>query len=76
MSAADSSMLLPTCCPPKVMAKGDPTLGRTNDTAAAVFMDYGAVRVVECGEDDLQDGKVTDFRRAVKAEPGEGIVFS
>lgn len=36
----------------------------------------GALVCVEAWEDDIDDGKVTDFRRAVKAEPGEKIVFS
>lgn len=44
--------------------------------AAAVFLDHGATRVVECWEDDVKDGKVTDFRRAVKATKEEAIVFS
>ena len=41
-----------------------------------LFKEYGALRVVEAWGDDVPDGKVTDFRRAVKAEPGEKIVFS
>ena len=36
----------------------------------------GALEHVEAWEADISDGKVTDFRRAVKAEPGEKIVFS
>ncbi len=41
-----------------------------------VFAEYGATRIVECWGDDVPDGKTTDFRRAVKAEPGENVVFS
>lgn len=44
--------------------------------AAELFREYGATRVVECWEDDVPDGKITDFRRAVKAEPGEAVMFS
>ena len=41
-----------------------------------MFSDYGATRVVECWDDDVPEGKVTDFRRAVKAGPDEKVVFS
>ena len=41
-----------------------------------MFQEYGAVRVVECWDDDVPEGKVTDFRRAVKAGPDEKVVFS
>jgi len=44
--------------------------------AAVVFKDCGAIRVVECWGDDVPDGTVTDFKMAVKAEPGETVVFS
>ena len=44
--------------------------------AAPIFHEYGAIRVVECWGDDVPDGKVTDFKGAVKAEEGENVVFS
>jgi uncharacterized protein YbaA (DUF1428 family) len=44
--------------------------------AAPIFRECGALQVVEAWEDDVPDGKVTDFRRAVQAQPGESIVFS
>lgn len=44
--------------------------------AAAIFMEHGATRVVECWGDDVPDGKVTDFRRSVQAEDGEVVVFA
>jgi uncharacterized protein YbaA (DUF1428 family) len=42
----------------------------------SVFMELGAVRVLECWGDDVPDGKVTDFRRAVQATEDEVVVFS
>jgi uncharacterized protein YbaA (DUF1428 family) len=42
----------------------------------ALFLKCGATRVLECWEDDVKDGKVTDFRRAVQAKGDEAVVFS
>ena len=41
-----------------------------------IFEEYGATRIVECWGEDVPDGKVTDFRRAVQAESDENVVFS
>jgi uncharacterized protein YbaA (DUF1428 family) len=46
------------------------------EAAAPVFHKYGALSVVECWGNDIPDGKTTDFKRAVKAEDGENVVFS
>lgn len=45
-------------------------------SAAAVFKDHGALRVVECWGDDVPEGKVTSFPMAVKRTPEESVVFS
>ncbi len=44
--------------------------------AAAVFKEFGAIRVVECWGVDVPKGKVTDFQGAVKAKDDEVVVFS
>src|SRR5207245_11693735 len=44
--------------------------------ADSVFMEHGATRVLECWGDDVKDGKLTDFRRAVQAKDDEVVVFS
>jgi uncharacterized protein YbaA (DUF1428 family) len=42
----------------------------------SVFIDPGALRVVECWADEVPDGKLTDFRKAVQAADDEEAVFS
>jgi uncharacterized protein YbaA (DUF1428 family) len=44
--------------------------------AAPLFNEFGATRMVECWGDDVPDGKLTDFRRAVQAKEDEVVVFS
>ncbi|TCD04929.1 DUF1428 domain-containing protein [Erythrobacteraceae bacterium CFH 75059] len=41
-----------------------------------IARDHGALSHVECWEEDVRDGEVTDFRRAVDAREGERIVFA
>jgi uncharacterized protein YbaA (DUF1428 family) len=41
-----------------------------------IFTDLGATRVVECWADDVPEGKITDFGKAVQATADESIVFS
>src|SRR5690348_13884106 len=43
---------------------------------APIFKEYGATRLMEYWGDDLPDGKITDFKGAVKAGPDENVVFS
>ena len=45
-------------------------------TAAEVFLDHGALKVVEAWGNDVPEGEVTSFPMAVKREPGETVVFS
>ena len=56
-------------------ANKDAYLSMATQTSA-IFREFGAVRVVEGWGDDLNDGEVTDYRRAVLAQDGETVAFS
>jgi uncharacterized protein YbaA (DUF1428 family) len=46
------------------------------DKHSAILKEYGATRTVDAWGDDVPDGKVTDYKGAVKAKPDETVVFS
>ena len=46
------------------------------DKHAAILKEYGATRTVDAWGDDVPDGKLTDYKGAVKATPEETVVFS
>lgn len=53
----------------------DAYLGMAKE-AAAVFRDHGALQVVEAWGDDVPDGEITSFPRAVNAKDGEVVLFA
>ncbi|APG63158.1 RNA signal recognition particle [Sphingorhabdus lutea] len=42
----------------------------------SIFMEMGAIRVIECWADDVPNGNLTDFRKAVQAKEDEDVIFS
>lgn len=45
-------------------------------TCDPIFMEHGACWIMESWGADLPEGKITDFRRAVQAQPDEDVMFS
>jgi uncharacterized protein YbaA (DUF1428 family) len=56
-------------------ANKDAYLKHANDFAPIV-QEFGVGRMVESWDDDVPEGKVTDFRKAVDARPDEKVIFS
>jgi uncharacterized protein YbaA (DUF1428 family) len=46
------------------------------ESAAAVFKEHGALKLVECWGDDVPEGTLTSFPMAVKRKDDETVVFS
>ena len=46
------------------------------EAAAVIFKERGALKVVECWEDDVPEGKLTSFPMAVKRKDDEAVIFS
>jgi len=49
---------------------------RIANLVAEIAKDFGALEIFENWELEVPDGEDTDYRKAVKAEPGEKIVLS
>lgn len=49
---------------------------RMAEQAAEIWMEYGALAVVECVADDVKPGKVTSFPQAVQLRDDETVVFA
>jgi uncharacterized protein YbaA (DUF1428 family) len=50
--------------------------GKHAAEAAPIFREIGVSRHFEAWDSDVPEGKVTDFRKAVEAEPDEKVVFA
>jgi uncharacterized protein YbaA (DUF1428 family) len=56
--------------------KSVPAYRRIAAKAAKVFLEHGAVEVMECAGDDLKSKWGIPFPRAMKLKAGETVVFS
>lgn len=59
-----------------VPKKNVPAYRKLSRKAGKLWMEYGALKYVECVGDDVKPGKVTSFPQAVKLKPNETVVFS
>jgi uncharacterized protein YbaA (DUF1428 family) len=59
-----------------VPAKNKDTYRKYARDCAPLFKELGATHIVETWADDVPEGKVTDFKRAVQAKKDETVVFS
>ena len=46
------------------------------EEAAAVLKEHGALKVIECWGDDVPEGEVTSFPKAVRCQDDETVIFS
>lgn len=44
--------------------------------ASKLFKTYGAIKLVECWGDDIKEGEITSFPKAVKCKENETVVLS
>lgn len=44
--------------------------------AAEVFKEHGVLQMVECWGDDVPEGELTSFPKAVQCKPDETVVFA
>jgi uncharacterized protein YbaA (DUF1428 family) len=49
---------------------------RRGEYSAAGSHDHGLSSAVECWGDDVPEGEITFFRKAVLAEPDKSVIFS
>ncbi len=49
---------------------------KKSEEMAKLFKEYGALSMVECWGDEVPDGEVTSFPKAVKCQEDETVVFT
>ncbi|GLQ06481.1 DUF1428 domain-containing protein [Sneathiella chinensis] len=63
-------------CVAAIPIKNKDAYRQHTDSLAPYFKEIGTNYLLEYWENDIPDGKITDFRRSVLAQAGEAIVFS